>query len=590
MPITSVKFRNFKALRDYSVSLRRMNVLVGPNNCGKSTVLSAFRLLEQALKTARTRRASQVQTHQEHSSYGHVISENIVPFSLENVHFNYDTSDSRIEFRYSNGNQLFFFFPADGGVTMYWETEGKPVFTPSAFRKAFPDEVQVIPVLGPLEQDEMIVTDETLTRAAGTPRASRHFRNYWWQNPEGFKDFQNLVKKTWPGMSIDSPERASAMENRLTMFVSENRIDRELYWAGLGFQIWCQLLTHISRCSESDLLVVDEPEVYLHPQIQRQLLGILRDLTPDILLATHSVEILGEAEHSEILLVDKSLRSARRLQDIEGVQQAIDDIGSIQNITLTELARNRRILFVEGIDDYKIIRRFAKLLGYEDLATGSGLTALESGGFESWPRVQALAWGFEKTLGSDLKIATIYDPDYRCKEESDQIKEKVEQEIELAHFHHRKEIENYLLFPITLERAIKRQIEERSRRNGETPTFDFDIREILDVVTQDIKTKCSSQYISNYLRFFEGSSKDDTTLISEAQGIFEDKWSKLETRLEIVSGKTVLKAVRERIHKDHGVTLTDFRIIDAHTQDEVPHDLVKLIRQLDEYRNGAEIT
>ena len=468
MPITSVKFRNFKALRDYSVSLRRMNVLVGPNNYGKSTILSAFRLLEQALKTARTRRASSlVQTHREHSSYGHVISENIVPFSLENVHFNYDTSDSRIEFRYSNGNQLFFFFPADGGVTMYWETEGKPVFTPSAFRKAFPDEVQVIPVLGPLEQDEMIVTDETLTRAAGTPRASRHFRNYWWQNPEGFKDFQNLVKKTWPGMSIDSPERASAMENRLTMFVSENRIDRELYWAGLGFQIWCQLLTHISRCSESDLLVVDEPEVYLHPQIQRQLLGILRDLTPDILLATHSVEILGEAEPSEILLVDKSLRSARRLQDIEGVQQAIDDIGSIQNITLTELARNRRILFVEGINDYKIIRRFAKLLGYEDLATGSGLTALESGGFESWPRVQALAWGFEKSLGSDLKIATIYDPDYRCKEESDQIKEKVEQEIELAHFHHRKEIENYLLSPITLERAIKRRDTLRSGVWGE---------------------------------------------------------------------------------------------------------------------------
>lgn len=133
MPITSVKFRNFKAFRNYSVSLHRMNILVGPNNSGKSTVLSAFRLLEQALKTSRTRRASQVQTHQEYLSYGHVISENTVPFSLENVHFNYDTSDSRIEFRYSNGNKLFFFFPADGGITMYWETEGRPVITPSAF-------------------------------------------------------------------------------------------------------------------------------------------------------------------------------------------------------------------------------------------------------------------------------------------------------------------------------------------------------------------------------------------------------------------------------------------------------------------------
>ena len=29
MPITSVRFRNFKALRDYSISLHHMNVLVG---------------------------------------------------------------------------------------------------------------------------------------------------------------------------------------------------------------------------------------------------------------------------------------------------------------------------------------------------------------------------------------------------------------------------------------------------------------------------------------------------------------------------------------------------------------------------------
>ncbi|MCE2451647.1 MAG: AAA family ATPase [Nitrospinae bacterium] len=590
MPITSVKFRNFKALQNYSVTMRRMNILVGPNNSGKSTVLSAFRLLEQALKTGRARRPSQVQTHFEHSSNGHVISENTVPFSLENVHFNYDTSDSHIEFQYSKGNKLFFYFPTEGGVTMYWETEGRPVFTTSAFRSAFPDEVQVIPVLGPIEQEEEIVTDETLRRATGTPRASRHFRNYWRKNPKGFNEFQKMVEKTWPGMSIKKPELAAIMDRRLTMFVSENRIDRELYWSGLGFQVWCQLLTHISRCSSSDLLVVDEPEVYLHPEIQRQLLGILRDLKPNILLATHSVEILSEADPSEILLVNKSSRSAQRLRDIEGVQQAIDEIGSIQNVTLTELARNRRILFVEGFDDYKIIRRFAKLLGFDDLAAGSGLTALESGGFDSWHWVQALALGFKKTLGSDLKIAAIYDPDYRCYEESKQIKEKLEQEIEFAHFHHRKEIENYLLSPNALERALKREIGERSRQRGEKPKLDFNIHDILELETQSLKSKCSSRYISNYLRFFKGSSKDDTTLISEAQGIFEDKWSELESRLEIVPGKAVLKAVREQIENDYGVTLTDFRIIDAYTKAEVPQDLAKLICQLDEYRNKTEIS
>ena len=80
--------------------------------------------------------------------------------------------------------------------------------------------------------------------------------------------------------------------------------------------------------------------------MQRQLLGILRDANPDILLATHSVEILGEADPAEILLVDKTKQSTRRLRDIEEVQQAIENIGSVQNLTLTELARNRRLLFV----------------------------------------------------------------------------------------------------------------------------------------------------------------------------------------------------------------------------------------------------
>ena len=258
---------------------------------------------------------------------------------------------------------------------MYWDTSGRPIASAASFKRAFPVNIQVIPVLGPIEQDEPSVTDGTVRRAAGTPRASRHFRNYWLKNPDGFDQFSYLVEETWPGMSIGRPQIFAGVEPRLTMFVSENRIDRELYWAGSGFQIWCQLLTHISRCSASDLLVVDEPEVYLHPEVQRQLLGILRDQHPDILLATHSVEIMSEADPSEILLINKSHRSARRLHDIEGVQQAIDNIGSIQNITLTELARNGRILFVEGIDDYRIIRRFARILDTA-YAHGSGRESL----------------------------------------------------------------------------------------------------------------------------------------------------------------------------------------------------------------------
>lgn len=75
------------------------------------------------------------------------------------------------------------------------------------------------------------------------------------------------------------------------------------------------------------------------------------------------------------------------------MQQALDTIGSIQNITLTQLARTKKILFVEGMGDYKIIRRFAKSLGLQELFSATDITAFESGGFSSWKRVGSLAWG-----------------------------------------------------------------------------------------------------------------------------------------------------------------------------------------------------
>lgn len=585
MSITSVRFWNFKALRDYSVSLQQMNILVGPNNCGKSTILSAFRVLEQAMRTARSRRATRVQTHTGSQTDGHIIPEPTVPIPMENVHSDYTDEDSRIEFRFSNKNKCFLFFPASGGCILYWDVIGKPIATSAAFRREFPIQVQVIPVLGPIEQEESVVTDETVRRASGTPRASRHFRNYWYKNPDGFEQFQALVEQTWPGMSIGRPERTSLLDSQLVMFCSENRRDRELYWAGLGFQVWCQLLTHVSRCSESDLLVVDEPEVYLHPDVQRQLLGILRDVRPDVVLATHSTEILGEADPSEILLVDKTRRSAKRLRDVEEVQQALDVIGSIQNITLTELARNRKLLFVEGLSDYKIIRRFARNFALTDLASGNGITALESGGFSSWSRVQALAWGFRKTLGTELKVAAIYDRDYWCDEEINELVSSLNTEIQFAHIHQRKEIENYLLVPTVLERVVIRLITEKAMQDGMKEVPQVNVMDLLSSLTNEIKTDCQGQYVSRYCEYHRSSGRDQATLTSEALSRFESKWTTLDTRMILVPGKKVLKAFRQRCQSEWGITLTDIRIIDGFQRDEIPLDLIELLTALDAYRD-----
>src|SRR5258708_14966389 len=181
------------------------------------------------------------------------------------------------------------------------------------------------------------------------------------------------------------------------MFCREGRVDRELCWAGFGFQVWLQLLTHITNSATSDILVVDEPEIYLHPDLQHRLFQILKATNKQIILATHSAEIVNEAEHDEVILINKTKKIATRVTDIEGLQEALFSIGSAQNIHLARLSRGKKILFLEG-DDVRLLRRFAAQLGFVDFPNDSNTTGVPIGGFTPRQRIQHALCTVEKLL------------------------------------------------------------------------------------------------------------------------------------------------------------------------------------------------
>nr|WP_320042046.1 AAA family ATPase [uncultured Desulfobacter sp.] len=561
-----------------------MNIMVGPNNCGKSTIISSFRILDVGLKIAFAKSAIRIPSFNGGYTFGHQISENHIPVAVENVHTDYENIDSRIEFRVSNGNKFFLYFPVEGGCFISWKTEGKNIRTPGLLRKAFPISIQVVPVLGPLEHEESVRAEETIKRSLNTHRASSHFRNYWHYFPDGFDEFSKLVEKTWPGMELEPPEIPNILDQKLIMLCRENRITREIFWAGFGFQVWCQLLTHISRASNASILIVDEPEIYLHPDVQRQLLGILRDISADILLATHSTEIMSEADPGEILLVDKAKKSAKRLKNVEGIQEALESVGSVQNITLTQLARTKKILFLEGLKDFKIIRRFAKKMGYQELSSGVDLTPFESGGFSSWEKVKALAWGLSKTIGSSFYIGTIYDRDYWCEEELAEIKAELDKNLNFSHIHQKKEIENYLLIIPVLERALIKAIKERENRTNVTIEVTVSTSTILDNITSKKKESTQSQYLAKRSEFLRERKADVATINAETLRNFNKIWENLDQRLSIVPGKETLRELRSEVDNIYGVNLTDIKIIDEFEKDEVPEDLVELIENLERIR------
>ncbi len=580
--IVRIDYENYKALRKLALHLDHMNVLVGPNNSGKSTIISSLRALDTAIRHARAKSPGWIKVDGL-DRLGYTLNTMSLPISTDNVSTNYDNVCAKVHYKLSNGTKLELGFPTQNSCYFCVEGPRGTPKTPVQFRADVPLVLTCIPQLGPVEREELLVEPKTVNSNLNTQRASRNFRNYWHYNPDNFEAFASLVKTTWPGLAIQKPELDKTPPPTLSMFCTEDRFTIELHWAGVGFQVWCQLLTHIARAKDSSIIVVDEPEIYLHPDVQRQLLNLLRKQKVDVIIATHSSEIMGEADPDEIIVLDKRKQTAKHIKDVEGVQIALDNIGSIHNITLAQLARTKRAIFTEGSFDYKVLRRFAAILDFHDLAAGAGMTAFESEGFASWQKIRDFSWGLEKTVGKTLHIASVFDRDYFCDEQLLEVQNELGSRVDLVYILKRKEIENYLLSPIPLQKAVDRALSENHKRTGRE-VKSVDISKILDEVTLTFKADAQSQYLGKRSDYLRGTGKNITTLNRETLSWFEQLWINLDSRLQIVPGKEVLAKFREHIQKALGVNITDNKILSAFSKSDVASDMSELIMKLEKYR------
>ena len=582
--ITSVQFRNFKALESFSIALDRMNILVGPNNSGKSTVIGAFRVLAMGLRRASARSPELLETR--NIARGYRMPRTSLPITLENAQTDYRDVEATVTFRLTNGNRLILSFTKeDDDCILYPETtEGGTVTSVATFKREFPISLSVVPVLGPVENREQIVTKKTVDQNLATHRASRNFRNYWYYYPDDFEAFRHQAIATWPGMDIRLPERGADL--RLSMFCLEDRITRELYWTGYGFQVWCQLLSHIFRGQNRSMLIIDEPDIYLHPNPQRQLLSILKESGPDVLMATHSSEIVAEADANDVLVIDKTQRSAKRVRSPEGIQTALGSLGSIHTVTMTNIAQTRRVLYIEG-EDFQVLRRFARRLDLNELASAVGIAPFSLGGFPTLQRLKSVTLGVSESIGAPTLFAGIFDRDFRPDEEINELLESFDSALELAVILKRKEIENYLLIPAALEKTLDNLLRDRARRNGEPATAGKPIAELLQEITAAMKTEVQAQYIAKRVDFLRHTGKDSSTISREAIEIFDRHWNDDRLRLHIVPGKRVLRELFSRVQNEYKVNLSTAKIIDQLRDSDIPSDLRQTLRSVDAFRRQA---
>ena len=243
-------------------------------------------------------------------------------------------------------------------------------------------------------------------------------------------------------MDIELPKVDNSHDKPiLHMFCPEGRVPREIFWAGFGFQVWCQMLTYILRSKDDSLLIIDEPDIYLHSDLQRQLFTLVKNLGPDVIMATHSTEIISEADQGDLLIIKKRATSAKGISDLSQLQTVFGILGSNLNPTLTQLAKSKRAVFVEG-KDFQILSAFAHKLKYQEVANRSEFAVIPIEGFNP-QKVADFSKGIEMTLGGKILKAVILDKDYRPKSEIEATRLFLNTFVSLSHIHSRKELENY---------------------------------------------------------------------------------------------------------------------------------------------------
>lgn len=68
---------------------------------------------------------------------------------------------------------------------------------------------------------------------------------------------------------------------------------------------------------------------------------------------------------------------------------------------------------------------------------------------------------------------------------------------------------------------------------------------------------------------------------------FEKGWNHIDTRVGLVPGKDVLSRLNRHLQETYGVNLTARMIVAEMAPDEVPRDLVRLLRDLEHFRTSA---
>lgn len=558
------------------VRFRPTTVIVGANNAGKSTIVEAIRLISLVANRHGSLNFGPPPDWISDPTAGRGVSP-----SLRDLNTNLSTvvtagtaPPAKIRATFSGGETIDVFVNDDDRVfASVWNSQGHLISSKSQAMANRIPRVAVQPHVAPLALHENVLDERTVRRGMDSPLASQHFRNQLrFLYETDFDDFRRLSEDTWPRLQIRDLVGGDLNESdEIRLLVRDRAFVGEVGNMGHGLQMWLQIMWFLSRNRSAPTIVLDEPDVYMHPDLQRRLIQRLRGGLSQVLVATHSVEIMTEVEPTSVLIIDSEVPESPWASDVAGVQGAIDQIGGIHNLDLARLFSARRFLIVEG-DDIDLLRRpYARLFPAADAL--DILPKLAVGGWSGWQRAIGAACAIQNAGRDSIVPYSIFDSDYHHPGEVCTRLEDAAAGSMRVHIWTRKELESYLLEPET----IRRSIAERAFGRG-VP----DLQQLSDAIraaAEELRNELVDNYAETFRLCHRRSSVPTAT-----------RWARnyLQARLDLgmelahlVSGKRLISKMSSWATREYGANFGSSDLALSMRDTEVPAELAGVLSAIE---------
>lgn len=422
-PLESVTVKEFKAVTEASIPLDSVTILVGPNGCGKSSVLQAIHWAARAASYVLPKNtkemisferldyvpSSEPLTTLHNGELKSYTSSNPVEVVFAHRSTGEESAQATVRIRAARNR---------GGITAH--IEGGGAVTP--YKQRFKFITTYIPGLAGLSEKESILAQPTLRRHAASGdaggvlrnillnlRSRRHGEMDETQGLERLSKLNDLVQRVHPGVSVDV-----AFDDREDYHISASirteelaDFSRPLETAATGVLQVVQIFAYLIFF-EPKVMLIDEPDAHLHPSKQERLIETLEQVAPiyktQIILTTHSPHIVRAASSAAKLVWMKN--GSVETEDDEVIRRLLG-WGGLDKAVL---------FFVEDADD-KPLR--GVLRQWPDLARQ--IAVCRCFGFANLPRDQFLTG---LLLDGRLKTRALLhrDGDFMTQEEADRWK------------------------------------------------------------------------------------------------------------------------------------------------------------------------